>query len=97
MAYPEVIRVLLPNDQLGQVKVGDTVWVSSIVDRYNYFQTEIINLSPRVTNAPNTTSPLPNQVVAWSGNHRPVSPQESGFIPGQPVILHTEEPGSDAR
>lgn len=93
VAYPEVIRVLLPNDQLGQVKVGDTVWISSITDRYNYFQTEIINMSPRVTNAPNTTSPLPNQVVHGQEIIARF-PEGSGFIPGQPVILHTQEPGS---
>ena len=89
---PEVIRVLLPNDQLGQVKVGDTVWASSIVDRYHYFPTKVINLSPRVTNVPNTTCPLPNQVV--HGQEIVVDyPEESGFAPGQPVIIHLEEPG----
>jgi len=92
VAYPEVIRVLLPSDQLGLVKVDDTVWVSSIVDRYRYFKTEIINLSPRVTNAPNTASPLPNQVVHGQEIIARY-PKESGFAPGQPVILHIEEPG----
>ena len=92
VAYPEEIRVLLLNDQLGRVKVGDRVWVSSIYDRYKYFPTEIVNLSPRVTNGPNTTSPLPNQVV--HGQEIVARyPQESGFIPGQPVIVHITEPG----
>lgn len=93
VAYPETIRVLLPNDQLDQIKVNDTVWVSSITDRYRYFKTEIINMSPRVTNAPNTASPLPNQVVHGKEIIARF-PKDSGFIPGQPVILHTEEPGS---
>lgn len=93
VAYPETIRVLLPNDQLGTIKVGDSVWVSSILDRYRYYKTEIINMSPRVTNAPNTASPLPNQVVHGQEIIARF-PKESGFIPGQPVILHTEEPGS---
>jgi multidrug resistance efflux pump len=93
VADPEVIRVLLPNDQLGHVKVGDTVWASSIVDRYNYFETTIINMSPRVTNAPNTTSPLPNQIL--HGQEIIVKyPPKSGFVPGQPVIIHIEEPGT---
>lgn len=92
VAHPKHIRVLLPNDQLGSVKVGDTVWVSAITDRYKYFKTEIQNMSPRVTNAPNTTSPLPNQVLHGQEIIARYPP-ESGFIPGQPVILHTEEPG----
>ncbi|MFN0125806.1 MAG: HlyD family secretion protein [Verrucomicrobiales bacterium] len=92
VAHPETIRVLLPNDQLGQVNVGDKVWVSSITDRYKYFESEILNLSPRVTNAPNTTSPLPNQVLHGQEIIAKY-PKDSGFIPGQPVILHTEEPG----
>jgi multidrug resistance efflux pump len=92
VAKAQVIRVLLPNDQLGQVKVGDTVWASSIVDKYTYFPTTVINLSPRVTNVPNTTSPLPNQVV--HGQEIVIAyPNESGFAPGQPVIIHLEEPG----
>jgi len=92
VGHPQHIRVLLPNDQLGKVKVGDKVWVSSITDRYKYYQTEIENLSPRVTNAPNTTSPLPNQVLHGQEIIARYPP-ESGFIPGQPIILHTEEPG----
>jgi len=93
VAYPEIIRVLLPNDQLGQVSIGDKVWVSSITDRYKYFQTEIINLSPRVTNAPNTTTPLPNQIV--HGQEVVAKyPPESNLLPGQPVIVHLTEPGS---
>jgi multidrug resistance efflux pump len=92
VGHPQHIRVLLPNDQLGHVKVGDKVWVSSITDRYKYYETEIENLSPRVTNAPNTTSPLPNQVLHGQEIIARYPP-ESGFIPGQPVILHTEEPG----
>jgi len=91
-AHPKHIRVLLPNDQLGTVKVGDPVWVSSITDKYKYFKTKIINTSPRVTNAPNTTSPLPNQVLHGQEIIAEYPP-ESGFLPGQPVILHTEEPG----
>lgn len=91
-AHPKHIRVLLPNDQLGTVKVGDPVWVSSITDKYKYFKTKIINTSPRVTNAPNTTSPLPNQVLHGQ-EIIAAFPPESGFLPGQPVILHTEEPG----
>lgn len=92
VAHPETIRVLLPNDQLGHIKVGDKVWVSSITDRYKYFESKILNLSPRVTNAPNTTSPLPNQVLHGQEIIADY-PKDSGFIPGQPVILHTEEPG----
>jgi multidrug resistance efflux pump len=92
VGHPQHIRVLLPNDQLGKVNVGDKVWVSSIIDRYKYYETEIENLSPRVTNAPNTTSPLPNQVLHGQEIIARYPP-ESGFIPGQPVILHTEEPG----
>jgi multidrug resistance efflux pump len=92
VAHPQHIRVLLPNDQLGSVKVGDPVWISSITDRYRYFKSEIQNMSPRVTNAPNTTSPLPNQVLHGQEIIARYPP-ESGYIPGQPVILHTEEPG----
>lgn len=92
VGHPQHIRVLLPNDQLGSVAVGDTVWVSAITDRYKYFKTEIQNMSPRVTNAPNTTSPLPNQVLHGQEIIARYPP-ESGFIPGQPVILHTVEPG----
>ena len=91
-AHPKHIRVLLPNDQLGTVKKGDPVWVSSITDKYRYFKTKIINTSPRVTNAPNTTSPLPNQILHGQEIIAEYPP-ESGFLPGQPVILHTEEPG----
>ncbi len=92
VAYPEVIRVMLPNDQIGQVKVDDPVWVSASTDRYIYYKSKVLNLSPRVTNAPNTTSPLPNQVL--HGQEIIVDyPQESRFYPGQPVIVHTEEPG----
>lgn len=92
VAYPEVIRVLLLNDQLGQVQIGNTVWVSSIVDRYKYYQTKILKMSPRVTNGPNATSPLPNQVVHGQEIIAEY-PKDSGFLPGQPVIVHLDEPG----
>lgn len=92
VASPEHIRVLLLNDQLGRVKVGDKVWVSAIYDRYKYFETVVTDMSPRIINGPNTTSPLPNQVIHGQEIIAKY-PMESGFIPGQPVIVHIEEPG----
>ncbi len=92
VATPEIVRAILPQDQLHQVKLDQAVWVSSTADKYHYYESKIISLSPRVSNIPDSSSPLPNRVV--HGQEVIVEfPVVSGFRPGQTVFVHFEEPG----
>ncbi len=89
---PEIIRGLLPQDQMGQVQVGMKVWVSSSHDRYKYYATEIIAISPRVNNVLDRTSANPNAV--FHGQEVIAKyPTEATLHPGQTIVLHLEEPG----
>lgn len=92
VATPEVVRAILPQEYLHRVQVGQKVWVSSTADKYNYYLTEVVGLSPRVSNIPDSSSPLPNRVV--HGQEVIVGyPADSNFHPGQTVLVHFEEPG----
>ena len=93
VAAPEVIRAFLPQDQIGKMAVNNPVWISSTADKYSYFKTKVLAVSPRVTNAPDVTSPLPNRVL--HGQEIVVDyPPDCGYRPGQTVIIHLAEPGS---
>ena len=93
VAEPDVIRAFLPQDQLGRMATGNPVWISSTADKYSYFKTTVLAVSPRVTNAPDVTSPLPNRVL--HGQEIVIDyPKDCGYRPGQTVIINLTEPGS---
>lgn len=92
VANPEVVRALLPQHHLGAAQLGQKVWISSTSNKYEYFESEVISLSPRINNVPDTSNPLPNSVV--HGQEVILKyPEDSNFQPGQTVIVHLKEPG----
>ncbi|MGK0188204.1 MAG: multidrug efflux pump subunit AcrA (membrane-fusion protein), partial [Verrucomicrobiales bacterium] len=82
----------LPQQEVSSVNVGDEVWVTSAVDRVTTYKSTITSLSPRIDSVRDAASPLPNQAVR--GRTILIDfPTESGFLPGQPVIIHLQPPG----
>ena len=93
VSAPQLIRGFLPQDQLGQVRTGMKIWISSTTDRYTYFPSTILSVSPRISNVPDRSSPLPNRTVHGQ-EIIAAFPFNSGFQPGQTVVIHLEEPGT---
>lgn len=92
VAEAEQILGFLPQQEVGSVKVGDTVWVTSAVDRFTTFKSKVLSLSPRIDSVRDAASPLPNQAVR--GRTILIEyPSGSGFLPGQPIIIHLQPPG----
>lgn len=92
VAEPTQILGFLPQQEVTALQQGATVWVTSTVDRYSTFESTIIDLSPRIDNVRDAASPLPNQAVR--GRTVLIAyPRESGFLPGQTVIIHVQPPG----
>ncbi|MGI8604653.1 MAG: HlyD family secretion protein [Verrucomicrobiales bacterium] len=92
VAFPKLIRAFLPEDQLNEISLNKTVWVSPQNDRTKAFPVAVKGISPRINNVPDTASPLPNQVV--HGQEVVIGyPEKSGLIPGQRVVVHLDEPG----
>ncbi len=93
VAEPEEINAFLPQERLSYVKVGDKVWVSPTYDRHTAYPSTVVAISPRITNTPDVSSPLPNKML--HGREVVVAlPDMTSFLPGQTVIVHLEEPGS---
>ncbi|MEZ5300591.1 MAG: HlyD family efflux transporter periplasmic adaptor subunit [Verrucomicrobiales bacterium] len=88
----EHIVGFLPQEQLEAVKPGGTVYVTTTNDRYNFIETTVESLSPRIDSAPDTASPLPNKVIR--GRRVFINlPEGSDLMPGQTVVIHLEKPG----
>lgn len=94
VARPEAIVAFLPQEQLDKVNLskGDTVWVSSTSDRHSFHKTEVVAISPRMSNTPDRSSPLPNKMLR--GREVTLAlPVDANFLPGQTVIVNLSEPG----
>ncbi|MDA0813311.1 MAG: HlyD family efflux transporter periplasmic adaptor subunit [Verrucomicrobia bacterium] len=92
VADPTHIWGFLPQQEVTAVRAGDEVWITSAIDRFTTFKSTVLNLAPRIDNVRDSASPLPNQAVR--GRTILVDyPKESGFLPGQPVIIHLKKPG----
>lgn len=97
---PEHIIAFLPQDQASQLQVGQKVWITSTSDLQGKpFTSEVEDVSPRINNLSDATSPLPNQrvhgrdvIVKYPSS---ASAKDGKFLllPGQTVIVQTEEPG----
>jgi multidrug resistance efflux pump len=87
----------LPQANLGRLQVGDTVWVSPAHDRNAVYQTEVTNISSRISSLLDASSPLPNQRI-YGRNIVVRFPEAAGgspprLAPGQSVTVHTSRPG----
>jgi multidrug resistance efflux pump len=92
VAFPQIIRAFLPEDQINQIRKGSTVWVSPQSERTQVFETKVRAISPRVNSVPDTSSPLPNQIL--HGQEVVIDyPKNSGLAPGQRVVIHLKPPG----
>jgi multidrug resistance efflux pump len=92
VAYPEVIRAFLPEDQLRTVTKDQMVWISPQSDHTVSYKTRVIGISPRVNFVPDTTSPIPNMIL--HGREIILDyPEDTGLLPGQRIIVHLNEPG----
>jgi multidrug resistance efflux pump len=92
VADPTHILGFLPQQEVAAVKANDEVWITSAIDRYTTFKSTVLDLSPRIDSVRDAASPLPNQSVR--GRTILIAyPTESGFLPGQPVIIHLKPPG----
>ena len=102
VAEPDQIVAFLPQDQIGKLKVGDTVWITPALDRNNIFESKVTAISPRINNLADATSPLPNRrlygrdvICTFPENAHSTSPGTPGLlVPGQTVTVHIQRPGN---
>jgi multidrug efflux pump subunit AcrA (membrane-fusion protein) len=92
VASAQEIRGFLPQDEIDSVKKGDTVWITSTINRRTTFQAKVIDLSPRIDSVRDAASPLPNQAIRGR-EVRVEYPEGCGLLPGQTVIIHVKPPG----
>jgi len=102
---PEQIVCFLPQDQAGDIKLGQEVWVANTSNKAQIFLTTVIAVSPRINNLADATSPLPNRrvhgrdvVLAYPSKPFPEGAIQDGkflLLPGQTVIVHLQKPGAD--
>ena len=101
VAEPDQIVAFLPQDQIGQLKIGDTVWITPAMDRNNIFESQVTAISPRINNLADATSPLPNRrlfgrdvVCTFPKAALPAVKGQPGLlVPGQTVTVHVRRPG----
>lgn len=101
VADPDQIVAFLPQDQIGKLNVGDTVWITPALDRNHIFETTVTAISPRMNNLADATSPLPNRrlygrdvVCAYPKSALPAVKGQPGLlVPGQTVTVHVQRPG----
>lgn len=89
---PTQVIGFLSQEQVGNVKSGDTVWITPSMDRNKVFESKVLHLSPRMNTLPDVTGPMANSRV--SGRDVVCAfPASSGLLPGQTVIIWIEPPG----
>ncbi len=101
VAEPDQIIAFLPQDQTGNLKIGDTVWITPALDRNQIFESTVKAISPRINNLADATSPLPNRriygrdvVCTFPKAALPAAPGQLGLlVPGQTVTVHITRPG----
>lgn len=101
VAEPDQIVAFLPQDQIGKLNVGDTVWITPALDRNNIFESTVTAISPRINNLADATSPLPNRRIFGrdvvctfpKAALPPASGQPGLLVPGQTVTVHVQRPG----
>jgi len=94
VAEPDQIIAFLPQDQIGKLKIGDTVWITPAMDRSNIFETTVTAISPRMNNLADSTSPLPNRRLY--GRDVVCNFPKAGIglmVPGETVTVHIQKPG----
>jgi hypothetical protein len=98
---PEQIIAFLPQDQANQLKIGSKVWVTSTSEIGKDYESEVVDVSPRINNLADATSPLPNQrvhgrdvIVKYPAEAMDQNGKGFLLLPGQTVIIQTEKPGS---
>ncbi len=94
VAAPDQIIAFLPQDQIGKLNVGDTVWITPGMDRATIFETTITAISPRMNNLADSTSPLPNRRLY--GRDVVCAFPKAGMgllVPGETVTVHIQRPG----
>jgi multidrug resistance efflux pump len=96
---PEQIICFLPQDQANQLAKGTPVWVTSTSELGKDYESVVEEVSPRINNLPDATSPLPNQRVHGRDvivKYPDKAKDGSKFLllPGQTVIIQTEKPGN---
>jgi len=92
VAEPTEIIGFLPQEKIGVLSQGDTVWISATSDRHKAYESKVIAISPRITNTPDRASPLPNRML--HGREVVIGMPKIGlFLPGQTVIIHLKKPG----
>lgn len=101
VAEPDQIVAFLPQDQIGNLNIGDTVWITPALDRNHIFESKISAISPRINTHADATSPLPNRriygrdvVCTFPKAALPATPGDPGLlVPGQTVTVHVKRPG----
>ena len=101
VAEPDQIVAFLPQEQIGKLSVGDTVWITPALDRSNIFESQVTAISPRINNLADATSPLPNKrmygrdiVCTFPKAALPAVKGQPGLlVPGQTVTVHVQRPG----
>lgn len=94
VAAPDQIIAFLPQDQIGKLSVGDTVWITPGMDRATIFETKVTAISPRMNNLADSTSPLPNRRLY--GRDVVCAFPKAGIgtlVPGETVTVHIQKPG----
>ncbi|HEX2751337.1 MAG TPA: HlyD family efflux transporter periplasmic adaptor subunit [Verrucomicrobiales bacterium] len=96
---PEQIICFLPQDQANQLQKGTKVWVTSTSEIGKDYESVVDEVSPRINNLTDATSPLPNQRVHGRDVivKYPAGAMDGTkflLLPGQTVIIQTEKPGA---
>lgn len=98
---PEKLVCFLPQDQTGDLKLGQQVWVSPAYKKEVAYMTKVVGISPRIDNLPDSTSPLPNKRIhgqyvelQYPPDCLPRAPGDSFLLlPGETIIVHLRAPG----
>lgn len=95
VAEPDQIIAFLPQDQIGKLQIGDTVYITPAMDRALVFPTKVTAISPRMNNLADATSPLPNRRIYGRDVVCAYPPEAKGImVPGETVTVHLQKPGS---
>ena len=100
---PEQVVCFLPQDQAGDLRKDQVVYVADTANKADIFEAKVIGVSPRINNLPDASSPLPNRrvhgrdvLISYPDGARPKAPGDPWLLlPGQTVIVHLKKPGSE--